>query len=203
MRTPNTYGGGAGFTFRSQSLIAFFAWFLLIFVAFLLLWTPLGKEYGGILRMAGNGLVGTDSRNLVWFECPAKPTDHHDIYVVVGNPKDRTKRSTPISSYRHGYMPTAFLLALTLATPVAWPRRLRSVLWALLWVNLYVALKLALFPIAYGGDDAIGAWTLAGLLRWMFWVVGASSVGWMLAPLLIWAILTIPVLLKPRTSATQ
>jgi len=98
-------------------------------------------------------------------------------------------------------MPTAFVLALTLATPVAWPRRVWSALWALLWVNLYVAIKLALFPIAYGGDDPVGAMTFAGILRWVFWVVGASSVGWMLVPLLIWAILAFRVLLKPGKPA--
>jgi hypothetical protein len=176
-----------------KSLLGFFARFLLIFVVLLLLWSPFGNAYGRIFRAAGNGLVSAESRSRVWFEQPEKPDDHHDVQVVVGNPKKHAKRSTPISSYRHGYMPTAFLLALTLATPVAWLRRLWFVLWALLWVTFYVAIKLALLPIAYGGDDPIGAWTFPGVLRWVFWVVGASSVGWTVVPLLVWAILTFRV----------
>jgi len=190
---PSPPSRGEGLNIPVKSLVAFFACFLLIFVVLLRLWSPFGTGYGRIFRAAGNGLVSAESRSRVWFEQPEKTDDHHDVQVVVGNPKKHAKRSTPISSYRHGYMPTAFLLALTLATPVAWLRRLWFVLWGLLWVNFYVAIKLALFPIAYGGDDPIGAWTLPGVLRWTFWVVGASSVGWTVVPLLVWAILTFRV----------
>lgn len=198
---PSSPNGGEGFNITLRSFLAFIAWFLLIFVVLLLLWRPLGSGYGRLFRAAGTGLVPAESRSRIWFESPEGPTNRHDVQVVVGNPKEHTKRSTKISSRRHGYMPTAFMLALTLATPVAWPRRLRSALWALLWVNLYVVIKLALFPMAYGGDDPVGAFSLAGILRRIFWVVGASSVGWMLVPLLIWATLTLRVLMKPRTFA--
>lgn len=92
-----------GLNIPVRSLLAFFAWFLLIFVVLLLLWFPLGKAYGGLFRTAGNALVGLGSQGRVWFECPEGPTDHHDVQVVVGNPKEHTKRSTKISSRRHGY----------------------------------------------------------------------------------------------------
>ena len=47
-------------------------------------------------------------------------------------------------SWQVGYRPTAFVLALVLATPIPWPRRLRAFLWALLAINAYVALRLVL-----------------------------------------------------------
>lgn len=191
---------GANFTLPVKSLLVFLALFLLFFIILLALWSPLANAYGWLFRTTGNVLVGEDSRSRVWFERPEDADDRHDTQIAVVEPKERVKRATKISSRRHGYMPTIFLLALTMATPVAWPRRLRYALWGLLWVNLYVAIKLALIPTAYGSVDPSGSWTVAGILRRLFWVVGASSVGWMLVPLLIWAILTFRVLFRSRTA---
>ena len=193
VRTPNTYGGGEGFAVPFKSLLAFSAWFLLIFVVLLLLWSPFGDAYGRLFRATGNILVGQGAPGRICFERAETPDEKHDVQIVVIDPNARLKRTTQLSSRRHGYMPTSFLIALTLGTPVAWSRRLRSVLWGLLAINIYIAAKLILFPIAYGGDDPIGAWTLPGVLRWVFWVVGASSVGWAVVPLLVWAILTFRV----------
>lgn len=178
------------FTLPRKALLGFFVRFLLIFVVFLVLWSPLARGYGWFFRTLGNVLAGQSSQGRVWFERPDRADERHDVRIIVIEPKERVRRTTEISSRRHGYMPTVFLLALTFAAPVAWPRRLWVAMWAMLCVNLYVAIKLTLFPIAYGSGDPVGAMTLAGVLRWVFWVVGASSVGWMLVPLLIWAILT-------------
>jgi len=176
-----------------KSLLAFSAWFLLIFVVLLLLWSPFGNAYGRLFRTTGNILVGQGAPGRICFERAETHDEKHDVQIVVIDPNARLKRTTQLSSRRHGYMPTSFLIALTLGTPVTWSRRLRSVLWGLLAINTYIAAKLILFPIAYGGDDPIGAWTLPGVLRWVFWVVGASSVGWTVVPLLVWAILTFRV----------
>jgi len=176
-----------------KSLLGFFARFLLIFVVLLLLWSPFGNAYGRLFRTTGNILVGQGSQGRVWFERPETHDENHDVQIVVIDPNARLKRTTQLSCRRHGYMPTSFLIALTLGTPVSWSRRLRSVLWGLLAINAYIAAKLIVFPIAYGGDDPIGVWTLPGGLRWLFWVVGASSVGWTVVPLLVWAILTFRV----------
>ncbi len=198
---PSHQNGARTFALSVNSLLAFFARFLLIFLVFLALWGLASHGYGRLFRTTGNVLVGLGSQGRVWFERPDDADEHHDTEVVVIDPHARLKRTTQLSSRRHGYMPTSFLIALTLATPVAWPRRFRSVLWGLLAINVYIAAKLILFPIAYGGDDPIGAWTLPGVLRWTFWVVGASSVGWMLVPLLIWPVLTFRALTTLRSDA--
>ncbi len=197
--------GGAGLDrprISVKALITFFFLFLLIFAGLLLLWSPLAVGYGWCFRIAGNGLVGGGSPNPVWFERAEKLTELHDVQVVVVDPRDHTKRSTPLSSYRHGYMPTAFILALTLATPIAWRRRFWSALWALFLVHNYIALKLVLFPVAYGGGES-GTWSVPGVLRWMFWVVGASSVGWMLVPLVIWAILSFRLFVNRQNASAD
>jgi hypothetical protein len=185
-----------------RTLLGFLVRSLSIFVTLLALCGLASDGYGRLFRVAGTVLVGAGPQGLVSIERPETPDKNHDVQIVVIDPDARLKRTTQISSRRHGYMPTSFLIALTLATPVAWPRRVRSVLWGLLAVNAYIAAKLILFPIAYGGDDPVGAWTLPGVLRWLFWVVGASSVGWMLPPLLIWTVLTFRAMSGPRSSPT-
>jgi hypothetical protein len=200
---PSPPKGREGLAIPVRSLLGFLIRSLLIFVALLALWGPASHAYGRLFRTTGNILVGQGSEGRVCFERAETHDESHDAQIVVIDPNARLKRTTQISSRRHGYMPTSFLIALILATPVAWPRRFRSVLWGLLAVNAYIAAKLILFPIAYGGDDPVGAWTLPGGLRWLFWVVGASSVGWMLVPLLIWAVLTFRTLGGPRSSSTS
>jgi hypothetical protein len=48
------------------------------------------------------------------------------------------------------YWPTALLIALVLATPVAWSRRGWALLWGLLLIHAYIALKLTLTLAANG-----------------------------------------------------
>jgi hypothetical protein len=199
-RDPSPPKAREGLAIPVRSLLWFLIRSLLIFVGLLALWGLTGHGYARLFRTVGNVLVGQGSQGRVSFDQPDNADEHHDTQIVVIDPNARLKRTTQLSSGRHGYMPTSFLIALTLATPVAWPRRFRAVLWGLLGVNAYIAVKLILFPIAYGGDDPVGAWTLPGGLRWLFWVVGASSVGWMLVPLLIWAVLTFRTLGGPRSA---
>lgn len=47
------------------------------------------------------------------------------------------------SSRRTGYIPTAIVIALVLATPVPWSRRWRALCWGLAAVSSFVALRLA------------------------------------------------------------
>ncbi len=191
----------ASFALPVRSLLAFVALFLLFFSILMALWSPFANGYGWLFRTTGNVLIGENARGRVWFEQPDDADGRHDTQLAVVDPKEKVKRATKMSSRRHGYMPTIFLLALTLASPVAWPRRLGCALWALLWVNLYVAIKLALIPTAYAGVDPTGTQTVASVLRRLLWVVGASSVGWMLVPLLIWTVLMLRVFTRRQRAA--
>jgi len=48
------------------------------------------------------------------------------------------------SSRYLGYEPTAAVIALSLATPIVWRRRVWVLVWGLFWVHLFIALRLTL-----------------------------------------------------------
>lgn len=171
------------------------ALFLAVFVTLMLCWPIVGGAYGGLFRSAGNAVVGLGSHGRVWFAKPEGSAGEHDTQLVIVDPSTRTQRQTDLSSRRHGYMPTALLVALALATPIAWRPRLWLLLWGLLGVQTYVGIKLLLLPVAYGADG--GAWSTASAMRSLLWVLSATTVGWALVPVLIWLTLLLLTAAKP------
>lgn len=181
----------------------FFVRSLLVFVVLFATWPVIGATYASVFRAAGNSLVGLGSGGQVWFTEPAEKTAAHDVELALRDPQAHAQRSVAVSSRRHGFMPSAFLFALIVATPVSWSRRWRAAAWAFVAIHVYIAVKLALMPTAYAIDAASGVWpeVLAGF----FWVVSGSSAGWMMVPLAIWALATLrrsdlPTILEPSDS---
>jgi len=175
----------AGFFVRSMLLVALF----------LALWPVIRDPYAQLFRTAGNCLVGLGSYGRVWYSHPANDDENHDTQLVVVDRQTGTGTKVNLSSRGHGYLPTAFVLALTLASPIPWRVRLRATFWSILWIHAYIALKLMLFPIAYGldGTENTGTTTLLikTILERFLWIVGSSSAGWMVVPLIIWASITV------------
>jgi len=50
-----------------------------------------------------------------------------------------------VDAWQMGWVPTAFFLSLTLATPIPWRRRLWAVFWGLLWIHVFILLTLGIF----------------------------------------------------------
>ncbi len=181
----------------------FFVRSLLVFVALFATWPVVGATYASVFRGAGNGIVGFGSGGSVRFIEPADKTAPHDVELTLRDREEQAKRSVAVSSRRHGFMPSAFLFALIVATPVSWSRRARATAWAFVAMHAYIAVKLALMPIAYPINAASGYWP--DVLAGFFWVVSGSSAGWMMVPLVIWALATLrksdlPILLTPADS---
>jgi hypothetical protein len=96
------------------------------------------------------------------------------------------------STWYSGYIPTALLIALMLATPLSWPHRLLSLLWGLLIVDAYLALRMGATFIAGGAYDPLH-WLPAPELRRSalsaIAVTGPGSGLWYVVPLLTWILL--------------
>lgn len=180
--------------FPARVLCGFFIRLLLIFIPLILLWPAVSGVYGRLLRDAGNALAGLGSGGRVWFSPATGGNPRHDTMVEVKDRQAGSQRDTTFSSRKYGYMPSALVLALILATPVPWSRRWRAVLWGLLWVHAYVAVRLVFLPDAYGGMDTEGPRTLYRLwisaLARLYTGMDASTAGWMFAPVAIWALVT-------------
>ncbi len=183
-------------TVPPRALALSFLLFVLLFAALLVVETLIGTSYSRLFRAMGNAMVGLGSHGTVWFAQP-EVGGEHDTELVVVDPANRVQRRTQLSSHRHAYLPTAFFVALALATPVRWGMRLRCLAWGLLALHVYFALKFFIFPLAYGpGTDA--PWTLAAGLRSVLWVLGATTVGWSLVPVFLWLLLVFVVPARRR-----
>ena len=140
----------------------FFLCFLIVFVPLMVLWPVVREPYGAMFQRAGNVLVGLGSKRVgpdferaVWFNSCDDPDPDRDTEIIFTDP-DGSRRPIRIGSRLDGYMPTTFVLALIVATPIPWRRRWRALLWGLLVVHVYVALIIMSFPLAYGSGSSLG-----------------------------------------------
>ncbi len=50
-----------------------------------------------------------------------------------------------VDAWQMGWVPTAFFIALTLATPASWSRRRKALSWGILWMQVFVLMTLEIF----------------------------------------------------------
>jgi len=180
----------------TRTIGVFFLVAMLVFSFLVVLYPAIAHRYSSFIRTAGNGLVGLGSSGRVWYSLNTERDEVHDIHLALVDPRTGRGRSVVLSSRGHGYFPTILVLALTLATPIPWCRRFVAAFWGLLWIHAYIVVKLMLFPVAYGLDvtGSVPEFDLIvnRILTSLCWVVGSSSAGWMIVPLLIWASVALP-----------
>jgi len=168
--------------------IRFFLTFILTFAALIVAWSVVGSAYGSLFRGAGGAMAIATGPWSVKYSRQLDGDSHHDTQVLLRNRRDSLKRDVNLSSRRMAYMPTIFLVALTLATPVPWARKRLALLWGLIGVHVYIAARLAIVPATYiaaRGDDS------ETLLRKLEWILSGSSAGWAIVPLIIWVVITL------------
>jgi len=176
-----------------KTLCGFFIRALVVFSLFAFCWPIVGSAYGAAFRASGNVLANVWSQRIVTISLSQERPSNRDTELGVIDKLMHKKSTTVLSSRRHGYMPTALVIALSLATPIAWPRRCRVALAAFFCVNIYIAFKLWLLPLAYEPVQVQTAAQSSGeqtsIVSTFFWIVSASSAGWAIVPVLIWLLL--------------
>jgi len=181
--------------FHAKLIAGFLGRFILVFVLLMAPWPGLKDGYAAFYRAAGNSLFtrfGDDGR--VHFRSSTRPDPDRNLEVVLKNWRTGSEYVFAGTSAK-GYNPTAFVVALILATPIPWRRRLRALLWGLVSVNVYVALRILLFlVVAFSGDNALALFTPGplgqGILDYLNWVVVESFAGALLLPLPIWILVS-------------
>lgn len=143
--------------------IWFFVRLTVLYALFAFPWQPVEAGYSRVFAMCADGLTwgcwgqsgifGSDALIRVYagFDEDAE----RDINIVAGNKSTGAGTDKIRTSSRHlGYMPAVVLIALILATPIPWTRKLWAVLWGLLWVHLFVLLRFALLVVMiFHGDN--------------------------------------------------
>lgn len=142
---------------------------LLLVVIYALLvapWPGLAKGYATLFRAAGEYLFGSiGSEGWASFEPLAVGEGIEDTAITLTHERVPGRGGQIlISSWYTGYVPTAVVVALVLATPIRWPRKWKALLWALLLIHVFVALRLGL-PIYRGFclDDEFRQFSLSPL----------------------------------------
>lgn len=146
------------------------SWFFVLCLVFygLLIapWPPLMDGYRAFFRAGGNLVFHRfGSAGSVEFK-PISSRDHA---------KDVTLRLTKhrvgslerdITSVYAGYRPTAFLIALVLATPIPWSRRPWALLWGLILVNAFVTFRIGILLLNdFTNPNPLALFTLSHTLK--------------------------------------
>lgn len=127
----------------------FLASFLVVYGLLLSVWPYASKAYSPVFRLVGQTCFGTmGDAGQTRFLPLNPPVGPFDTEVVLRSSEVRGVEGVfEVSSWSVGYMPTVTLVALVLATPIAWRRRLIALLIGLACLVPFIALRIGL-PLA-------------------------------------------------------
>ena len=179
--------------FPNRRIVRFVVAFLLLYGLLVAPWPGLKQVYAVYFRAGGNVLFESfGSRGSVRL-IPANPQhDKWDTEAHLIHRGQPTYWRVGFHSRRTGYLPTATLIALILATPIRLSRRGRALLWGIILVNGFVALRVAIailreFPNV---DLFVFSPFWGRVIEVTHDVVSVSTVTSCVVPALIWLLVT-------------
>ncbi len=132
--------------FPLRRISGFFLRCLVIYALLLAPWPGLLDGYRAFFAAGGNVLFHWFGPSGSVSFTPIPSPDHvKDMSIELTKLRPQRVRGTmQIKCAYAGYRPTAFLIALVLATPIPWRRRLWALAWGLALVNAFVAFRVGL-----------------------------------------------------------
>ncbi|MEE9295748.1 MAG: hypothetical protein V3W34_12405 [Phycisphaerae bacterium] len=186
--------------------IGFFVRLIVYYTILAWPWPAFEAGYGRLFAGIADGLLAQDPRNpsrgllgsdgLVRVYCEYDKDPERDIHIVAGNRANKKFTDRNRTSSRHlGYMPAAVLIALVLASPVRWRRRLWALLWGLVLVHAFVVVRFAFILLSiFHGDQpyALFRWDPPWdrVLEEAFIIIAEVPATIYVVPLLIWIAVT-------------
>jgi hypothetical protein len=181
--------------FPIKPILRFLVVFFVVFVVLILPWPGVRAGYAAFYRAIGNlcaaPIMSAASEVTVRFE-PLAPGEFEnqegrDFKLTLHHRPSGIRGSTPYSTWPQGYVPTAFVIALILASPISWGRRLRALVIGLLLVTVFVAFRQAVLIASV-------VYRLEGFTKQLqdfaWWVFVESFAGVFVIPMVIWLIAT-------------
>jgi hypothetical protein len=189
---------------RPGPLAAFLLRLALIYALLILLWPLWGEGYAAAYRAGSNAVASAlgiahhvsvlpladAQREAFAGQVSARDLalDDTRIFFQAGG-----RELTVLHSARYsGYIPTALLVALILATPVQWAFRLRALAWGLVLLALYLGVRMGATFIVDGALDPFSWLPAPGVRRSVLLVLAVTGPGsgpWYVVPFLIWLLL--------------
>lgn len=178
-------------------ILGFLVRFLCLFLLFMAPWPGLRESYSQFFRATGNAMFGSMGRwGSVRFERRSQPDVRYDTTIRLANRDTRAFAQTDSSSRFMAYIPTAFVVALVLGTPIAWRRRFRALAWGVLLIHLFIGLRMLLaIVVPFSAEGPLNLYALGPFWRdalgFLMAVLVASPAGCFVVPVLVWMLVTL------------
>lgn len=178
---------------RPKTIAWFFAKLLLCYGLLIVPWPGWKDAFAAGFQACGNALFhSVGNGGTARFQPMSEGPNREDTEIVLRGPRGGGR--IRYSAWVAGYMPAATFLALLLATPLPWRRRLTVVLPGLLLIGGFALLRVAL-PLwrAFDGP-ALGALALNEFWKIVMWalhsVARQTSVSY-IVPVFVWMLLLV------------
>lgn len=141
--------------------------FAVIYALLVAPWPGVENGYAAYFRGMGNVWMGSavgmfGGGRTLSFAKPQEEVGNRDTLMLVGAKGASEVRVVPFVARIKGYLPTAMVVALVLATPIPWRRRWRALLWALLLVHLFIGFRMGVAAFHTFTRPTEFAWTTLG-----------------------------------------
>ncbi len=186
---------------RHRALAFFLLRFALLYGLLIAPWPGWNALYGRWFRAVNATVYASNDHRIVIFGAAEPALRPLDTMVTLAN-RDRMDRrghmparKLGLDSRGIGWVPTALLLALTLASPVGWRRRLWALIWGLLIMHGFILFSVGCYIWDQSNDLGLVALTpfwksvSNGLVETLIIQLGASFV----VPALVWLLVAIRI----------
>lgn len=159
-------------------------------------WPGLQEAYSSAFRSAGQSAFQKfGPRGKVKFLALENPTRTSDSEITTGVIGDRRIGYSSISPRILGFVPTAEVIALIIASTVAWRRRLLAILMGTVAIHLFIYARLwLLIRIWYSGETPWQQYhpteTTLSILKRANEIINISPTAGFVIPVLIWIAVT-------------
>lgn len=182
--------------FTGLSIAMFFGIFVLVFSAMMAPIPAVQHTYAAFFRSVGNLVFaepGDEAR--CSFVALNRPDGRMDTEIQLTNLRTTTTAKMNTSSRFTGYVPTAIVLALILASPIRLKQKAWAFVWGLLACQVYLVLRIGTGVLRrFTMSDDLAIWTpgpIANfLIEAMFDIFVVSAIGGFILPILIWVLVT-------------
>jgi hypothetical protein len=164
---------------------------VVIHAALFSLWPIVGASYGHLFRFGARGVAAIAGAMTASEVGIAATGERRDTELRVSRRAGGPLAVARIDSRFTGYLPSSLMLALAIATPVAWRLRLRIAFAGLLAIGVFIGARLACSIFLLGARPATGDATPGSLrlLTVVETVLGHVASSTTLVPLCIWILL--------------
>ncbi len=171
----------------ARPIVAFALRLVILYAVLAAPWPGVRPGYAAMYRSAADLVLGSMLDGRLRFEPIPGAADGKDVMVRLRAAEGSNQRlSMPHDSRLTGYLPTAELIALVLATPLAWPRRLIALAAGLMTVSAFIGVRLAALVAYVYAHEATGA--PGGLISAAYEVLAVAPTPGFVVPVLIWAL---------------